>query len=154
MEYRDLPMTMKSAFYPILGEKIFGWMGDMLDVVSVATTLFGVCTSLGLGVQQLNTGFKRLNSDIEENFTNQVSIAPSVVAVWGSFVMILYGLMCSVCVLIIWSAVQAIIIWSVTLLATISVVTGVKVGIRRLSEINFMFGQVILMVALFQEDTW
>ena len=50
--------------------------------------------------------------------------------------------------------VQAIIIWSITVLATISVVTGVKVGIRRLSEINFMFGQVIMMVALFQEDTW
>lgn len=65
-------MTMKSAFYPILGEKIFGWMGDMLDVVSVATTLFGVCTSLGLGVQQLNTGFARLNSNIKENFTTQV----------------------------------------------------------------------------------
>lgn len=44
-------MTMKSAFYPLIGDKIFGWMGDMLDVVSVATTLFGVCTSLGLGVQ-------------------------------------------------------------------------------------------------------
>lgn len=49
---------------------------------------------------------------------------------------------------------QAIIIWSITILATISVVTGVKVGIRRLSEINFMVGQIILMVALFQEDTW
>lgn len=65
-------MTMKSAFYPILGDKIFGWMGDMLDVVSVATTLFGVCTSLGLGVQQLNTGFNRLNPSIPENFTTQV----------------------------------------------------------------------------------
>ena len=49
---------------------------------------------------------------------------------------------------------QAIIIWSITALATISVVTGVKVGIRRLSEINFMFGQIILMVVLFQENTW
>jgi hypothetical protein len=44
-------MTMKSAFYPLIGDKIFGWMGDLLDVISVATTLFGVCTSLGLGVQ-------------------------------------------------------------------------------------------------------
>ena len=65
-------MTMKSAFYPILGDKIFGWMGDLLDIVSVATTLFGVCTSLGLGVKQLNTGFARLNSNIDESFENQV----------------------------------------------------------------------------------
>lgn len=70
--HRDLPMTMKSAFYPILGDKIFGWMGDLLDIVSVATTLFGVCTSLGLGVKQLNTGFSRLNSKIDESFQNQV----------------------------------------------------------------------------------
>jgi choline-glycine betaine transporter len=112
-------MTMKSAFYPLIGDKIFGWMGDVLDVVSVATTLFGVCTSLGLGVQQLNTGISRLNDKIEENFKN-----------------------------------QAIIIWSITALATLSVVSGVKVGIRRLSEINFLLGQVILMVVLFQENTW
>lgn len=116
---RDLPMTMKSAFYPLIGDKVFGWMGDMLDVVSVASTLFGVCTSLGLGVQQLNTGFSRLNPAIEENFKN-----------------------------------QAIIIWSITLLATISVLTGVKVGIRRISEINFLMGQFLMLVALFQDDTW
>lgn len=112
-------MTMKSAFYPLIGDKVFGWMGDALDVVSVASTLFGVCTSLGLGVQQLNTGFARLNPAIEESFKN-----------------------------------QAIIIWSITLLATVSVLTGVKVGIRRISEINFLMGQFLLLVALFQDDTW
>lgn len=110
---------MKSAFYPLIGDKVFGWMGDMLDVVSVASTLFGVCTSLGLGVQQLNTGFSRLNPAIESSFKN-----------------------------------QSIIIWSITLLATISVLTGVKVGIRRISEINFLMGQFLLMVTLFQNDTW
>lgn len=56
---KDLPMTMKSAFFPVIGDKIFGWMGDAIDTISVATTLFGVCTSLGLGVIQLNAGAPR-----------------------------------------------------------------------------------------------
>ena len=57
-------MTMKSCFYPLIGDKIFGWMGDMIDTLSVMTTLFGVCTSLGLGTRQLNSGFNNFNSDI------------------------------------------------------------------------------------------
>jgi BCCT, betaine/carnitine/choline family transporter len=65
-------MTMKSAFYPLLGDKIFGWMGDTIDIISVATTLFGVCTTLGLGVQQINSGVSRLNPNIPVNTTTQV----------------------------------------------------------------------------------
>ena len=52
LKYREnLPMTMKSCFYPLLGDRIFGWMGDLVDLISVLTTLFGVCTSLGLGCE-------------------------------------------------------------------------------------------------------
>ena len=65
MAYREnLPLTMKSCFYPLLGDRIFGWIGDFIDVISILTTLFGVCTSLGLGTRQLNFGFHVLNSDI------------------------------------------------------------------------------------------
>ena len=74
MTYREnLPMTMKSCFYPLIGDKIFGWMGDAIDTISVLTTLFGVCTSLGLGTRQLNTGFHIFNSDIDpDDITIQV----------------------------------------------------------------------------------
>lgn len=66
-------MTMKSCFYPLIGDRIFGWMGDIIDVVSIVTTLFGVCTSLGLGTRQLNTGLAIINSDIpDDNVTVQV----------------------------------------------------------------------------------
>ena len=60
-------MTMKSCFYPLIGDRIFGWMGDLIDTISVMTTMFGVCTSLGLGTRQLNGGFHLLNSDISPN---------------------------------------------------------------------------------------
>ena len=74
--YREnLPMTMKSCFYPLIGDKIFGWMGDLIDIISVLTTLFGVCTSLGLGTRQLNAGFNVFNSDINpDDITIQVNI--------------------------------------------------------------------------------
>ena len=51
-----LPMTVRSCFYPLIGDKIYGWMGDIIDVLSICGTMFGVCTSLGLGAIQLNTG--------------------------------------------------------------------------------------------------
>ncbi len=49
-------MTIRSCFYPLLGEKIYGSFGDMIDILSVVATMFGVCTSLGLGAVQLNAG--------------------------------------------------------------------------------------------------
>ena len=65
MTYREgLPMTMKSCFYPLIGDRIFGWMGDLIDTVSILTTLFGVCTSLGLGTRQLNSGLSMINPNI------------------------------------------------------------------------------------------
>ena len=65
LAYReDLPMTMKSCFYPLIGDRIFGWMGDVIDVVSIMSTLFGVCTSLGLGARQLNFGLSIITSEI------------------------------------------------------------------------------------------
>lgn len=75
MSYREnLPMTMKSCFYPLIGDRIFGWLGDAIDIISIQTTLFGVCTSLGLGTRQLNFGFNTINSDIEaDNIAYQVS---------------------------------------------------------------------------------
>ena len=116
---KGLPMTIRSCFYPIIGEKIYGWMGDAVDIFSVVCTMFGVCTSLGVGVMQINNGFKRLNPNIEFSVTNQI-----------------------------------IIIWSVTACATASVVSGLKVGIRRLSEICFTLGMFIMLIGFFYDNPW
>ena len=62
MSYREkLPLTMKSCFYPLIGNGIFGWIGDFIDVFSIIATLFGVCTSLGLGARQVATGLAVLS---------------------------------------------------------------------------------------------
>jgi choline/glycine/proline betaine transport protein len=55
-----LPLTIRSVFFPILGEKIYGWPGNVIDILAVASTLFGLATSLGFGVQQVNAGFNFL----------------------------------------------------------------------------------------------
>lgn len=53
---RGLPLTMRSIFYPLLGEKIYGFWGNLIDVLAVLATLVGLATSLGLGVKQINAG--------------------------------------------------------------------------------------------------
>ena len=65
MSYREkLPLTMKSCFYPLIGDGIFGWIGDFIDVFSIIATLFGVCTSLGLGSRQVATGLSVLSDRV------------------------------------------------------------------------------------------
>lgn len=108
---------MRSCMYPLIGDKIYGWMGDAIDIISVVCTMFGVCTSLGLGVMQLNAGVHRLKSSVEVSTLNQI-----------------------------------IIIWCVTACATVSVITGLKMGIRRLSETCFALGVFIMMLVFFFDD--
>jgi len=57
---RQLPLTIRSAFYPVFGKRIYGPVGDAVDVLSVIATLFGVATSLGFGVTQINQGLNFL----------------------------------------------------------------------------------------------
>lgn len=57
---RGLPLTMRSAFYPLIGRRIHGRWGDAIDILAVFATVFGIATTLGLGIQQLNTGLDEL----------------------------------------------------------------------------------------------
>lgn len=54
---RKMPLTLRSAFYPILGNRIYGWMGNVIDIMAVITTMFGLATTIGFGVGQINSGF-------------------------------------------------------------------------------------------------
>ena len=57
---RGLPLTMRSVFYPLIGNKIYGIGGNIIDVLSVLATLTGLATSLGMGVSQVNAGLNHL----------------------------------------------------------------------------------------------
>lgn len=105
----DLPLTLRSALYPLIGDRIYGPIGHVVDTVAVLGTLFGVATSLGFGVTQVNAGLHYL-----------VGIPD---ALW----------------------VQLTLIAGITAFATISVVSGLDAGIRRLSEANLGFGLFLLV---------
>ena len=77
---KGLPLTIRSTFYPLLGERVWGWTGDVIDTLAVLATIFGLATSLGLGAQQAAGGLSYL-FDISGGLQTQVVIIASVTAV-------------------------------------------------------------------------
>ena len=57
---KGLPLTMRSVFYPILGDRIWGWPGHVIDILAVFATIFGLATSLGFGAEQATAGLNFL----------------------------------------------------------------------------------------------
>ncbi|MEH6576074.1 MAG: BCCT family transporter [Amphritea sp.] len=82
---KGLPLTIRSSLYPILGDKIYGPIGHAVDLLGVFATIFGVATSLGLGVSQMNAGLNYLFG-MEISVVNQVILiaAISVVATFSA----------------------------------------------------------------------
>ena len=108
----NLPLTVRSGFYPLIKDRINGPIGDAVDIFAICGTLFGIATSLGVGVMQINAGLNYL-LDIPQT-------------VW----------------------VQVVLIAVVTGLATLSVVSGLDVGIRRLSEANLIVAILLMLFVL------
>ncbi len=69
---RGLPLSVRSVFYPILGDRIYGPIGNLIDILAVFSTLFGLATSLGLGAKQVNAG---LNHVFGLPFNNTAQLA-------------------------------------------------------------------------------
>ncbi len=109
---RGLPLTVRSIFYPILGNRIYGFWGNLIDVLSVLATLVGLATSLGLGVQQVNAGL---------NFLFGIEISTTV---------------------------QVILIAVITAFATMSVMSGLDGGVKRLSEGNMALAGIFMLLML------
>lgn len=57
---KGLPLTMRSVFYPVFGERVWGWTGHVIDILAVVATVFGLATSLGYGASQAATGLNFL----------------------------------------------------------------------------------------------
>jgi len=113
---KKLPFSLRSIFFPVLGRKIFGKTGDIIDVIAVVATLFGLATSLGFGARQIATGLNYLFG-VDPGQGTQISI-----------------------------------IVIITLIATISVVTGLKKGVKFLSRLNLFIALIFLVSMLFLSD--
>lgn len=72
-----LPLTIRSVFYPVMGEKIYGKWGDLIDIFAVLATLFGLATSLGLGVQQIAAGLAHVFG-LSSGIVTQVSLIAGI----------------------------------------------------------------------------
>jgi choline/glycine/proline betaine transport protein len=77
---RGLPLTIRSIFYPFLGDKIYGKIGDAIDIFAVLATLFGLATSLGFGVQQIASGLNHV-FDVPSGITTQVLLIAGITLV-------------------------------------------------------------------------
>jgi len=73
---RKLPLSFRSVFYPLLGDRINGWIGDVIDILAVLATLFGLATSLGLGAAQAGAGM-----EFVFGFENTVALQVIIIAV-------------------------------------------------------------------------
>ena len=112
---RGLPLTFRSVFYPVLGDRIYGWPGHVIDIFTIFATLFGLVTSLGLGALQINAGLTFVG--------DSVAAFPAV----PDSIFVAIG-----------------IIGVVTGLAMISVFLGLDKGIRRLSNLNLALMMILL----------
>ncbi len=84
----QLPMSVRSIFFPLLGKYIERWPGDVIDMLATVATLFGVSTSLGLGVTQINAGLNYLfdapfNSSIQIVLITIITLIATVSVVLG-----------------------------------------------------------------------
>ncbi len=109
---KGLPLTMRSSLYPLLGKRVNGWLGDVVDIFAICGTLFGIATSLGYGVAQMTSGL------------NYVFGLPSNVVMQVGLIVVVMGA------------------------ATISVLTGVDKGVRRLSELNLFIAVCLMLFVL------
>lgn len=112
-----LPLSIRSALYPLIGRRVYGRTGDAVDIAALLGTIFGVATSLGIGVAQLNYGLY-----------------------------LMFGIPES-------AAAQAALIGVAVVMATISCVSGVDKGIRRLSELNVIMAIAMLVFVLVTGQT-
>ncbi len=109
---RSQALTVRAALFPIMGRRVDGPLGHAVDTFAVLATVFGIATTLGLGVQQMNRGLDYVFG-IAVNETNQL-----------------------------------IIIAVVTVIATLSVMSGLRRGVRRLSVFNIWLSLLLLLFFL------
>ncbi|WP_172330373.1 BCCT family transporter [Mangrovicoccus sp. HB161399] len=120
---KGLPLTIRSAFYPILGERVWGWPGHVIDILAVFATLFGLATSLGFGATQANAGLNELFG-IPIGDTTEVILITCITAI--ALVSVVRGLDGGVKILSEINMVIAIVLLLFVLLAgsTVAVLTG------------------------------
>lgn len=121
---KKLPLTMRSVFYPILKEKVWGWPGHVIDILAVFATIFGLATSLGLGAQQVASGLNFL-FDISKGVETQIAIIAVITTI--AIVSVIRGLEGGVKVLSNFNIILAfiLVLFIIVVGPTLNILTGV-----------------------------
>ena len=135
---KGLPLTLRSAFYPILGERIWGFWGNAIDTLAAFATLFGLATSLGFGATQVASGLTEVfgSGVAEEGTRNFLGF------LWGNADSSNDS-----------SVLLVLIIAVITAIALISVIRGLDGGVKVLSEINMGLAALLLLFVLLAGPT-
>ncbi|SHL58928.1 betaine/carnitine transporter, BCCT family [Roseovarius marisflavi] len=149
---KGLPLTLRSAFYPIFGERVWGWTGHLIDILAVFATLFGLATSLGFGAEQAASGLTFLygSGDAAEGTRSFIGIPYGNTEESGAENS---------------SLLLVLLISGITAIALISVVRGLDGGVKVLSEINMglaalllgftlIVGGPIFLLTFFADSLW
>ena len=75
-----LPLALRSCFYPLLKERINGKLGDLIDIMALLATLFGIITTLGFGASHLGAGLHQLGWISENSFSLQIVVIAVVMS--------------------------------------------------------------------------
>ena len=123
---RGRPISIRWALEPLLGDRVKGWLGNLIDIIAILGTVFGVATSLGLGVSQIGSGLVYLGVAGDDPET-----AAGVPA--NGVLLLLIGL--------------------ITAVAVVSVASGLRRGIKWLSQTNLTIAGLIALFVLIAGPT-
>jgi choline-glycine betaine transporter len=119
----QLPMSLRSCWYPMLRHYTWGWIGDCIDGLAIVASISGVCVSMGLGAVQLVSGFIFLGW-VDSNATAKQL-----------------------------TSIQGTIIWVITVLFSASVVSGLHGGVRFLSTVALAVNVLFLCLVFILDDS-
>ncbi len=127
---KGLPLTIRSAFYPLLGERVWGAWGNAIDTIAAFATLFGLATSLGIGATQVASGLTEVfgSGEAADGTRNFLGFLWGNADSSGDSSMLL-----------------VLIIAFITAIALVSVLRGLDGGVKVLSEINMGFAALLLV---------
>jgi len=175
---KGLPMTIKTCFYPLVGDRIYGFWGDLVDTISVVATTYGVCVSLGIGVSQINAGLKRLkggenwmglayfgannsaawlDADSESTYKGIWDNAPGAWKTSNPFYAngeVNVPVAAQIAQQVKDNDLQIFLIWLITIVATFSVSLGLKRGIKAFSLIAWTVGMMLCWIIFVLDDSW
>jgi len=116
-------MCIRTCFFPLIGNQVFGLVGDVIDALSIACTTFGVCTSLGLGVMQMAAFYQYMELELSDN----VVVLDDNASAW--------------------------IIVAITCTACLSVILGLDNGLQNVSYVAVVLALLVAMPVFFADNT-